>query len=304
MRGAGTDGPTNPQRLRKPRNHGFRAVRGFRGWGVAGVSGRRPRKPGRAPRMGGTIPIHVYYAGQDDPRKNTALRLQKAGKAQLFDDVKRAPKHAVLLNPFAKKALSREDLDDMRRHGLLALDCSWKQAEEAFPVLLGSTRSRALPFLVAANPINYGKPFVLSTAEAIGAALAIVGELRQARDVLSAVPFGELFLTVNKNPLDDYAQCDTSAQVVAAQMAYLGDEPEEDAEAKPAKPGKPSKPKPKVHRKDGRRGKKDDGEGESVSLAKNTKGGKEGGGWAHGSADADEGGGPGDHDEDDQDEDD
>ncbi len=215
------------------------------------MSGRRPREPGRAPRIGGTIDIHVYHAAQDDPRKNTALRLQKAGKARLFDDVRHAPKHAVLLNPFAKKALSREDLDDMRRHGLLALDCSWKQAEEAFPALLGSTRSRALPFLVAANPINYGRPFVLSTAEAIGAALAIVGEHRQARDVLSAVPFGELFLSLNKNPLEDYAKCETSAEVVAAQALYLDDESEGDAAA----------PKPtKVRRKDGRRGKPDDAE--------------------------------------------
>lgn len=216
------------------------------------MSGRRPRGPPRAPKIGGTIGIHVYHAAQDDPRKNTALRLQKAGKAHLFDDVRKAPKHAVLLNPFAKKALSREDLDDMRRHGLLALDCSWKQAEEAFPVLLGATRSRALPFLVAANPINYGKPFVLSTAEAIGAALAIVGEQRQARDVLSAVPFGDLFLTLNKNPLEDYAKCETSAEVVAAQLLYLDDDAEGESSPKAALP--------KVFRKDGRRGKPDDRE--------------------------------------------
>jgi pre-rRNA-processing protein TSR3 len=214
------------------------------------VSGRRPRAPGRAPRIGGTIGVHIYHAAQDDPKKNTALRLQKHGKALLFNDVKKAPKHAVLLNPFAKKALSREDLDDMRKNGLLALDCSWAQAEAAFPVLLGSTRSRALPFLVAANPINYGKPFVLSTAEALGAALFIVGETRQARDLLSALPFGELFLTLNKNPLEDYAKCETSGQVVAAQMAYL--EPGEEDE------GETHAPLPKVVRKDGRRGKKDD----------------------------------------------
>ena len=217
------------------------------------MSGRRPRGPPRPARIGGAIPVHVYHAAQDDPKKNTALRLQKHGKATLFDDVKRAPKHSVLLNPFAKKALSREDLDDMRRHGLLALDCSWAQAEEAFPVLLGSTRSRALPFLVAANPVNYGKPFVLSTAEAIGAALYIVGQERQARDVLSALPFGEMFLTVNKNPLEDYARCETSAQVVEAQMAYLGGDEDEGEQG-----GHAAARPPKIRRKDGRRGKADD----------------------------------------------
>ena len=167
----------------------------------------------------------VYHTGQDDPKKNTALRLARFGKARLVDRVDKCPQQAVLLNPFAKKALSREDLDAMRRNGLLALDCSWAQAEEAFPVLLGRTKSRALPFLVAANPVNWGKPLRLTTAEAIGAALYIVGEARLARDVLSAVPFGDSFLQLNKNPLEDYAKCATSEEVVKAQMAYLDDEP-------------------------------------------------------------------------------
>jgi pre-rRNA-processing protein TSR3 len=176
--------------------------------------------------MKGAIDVVVYHTGQDDPKRNTAIRLGRAGKARLVDQVGKCPEHAVLLNPFAKKAISREDLEDMRKNGLLALDCSWKQAEEAFPVLRGRTRSRALPFLVAANPVNYGKPFVLSTAEALGAALWIVGETRRARDLLKAVPFGQAFLEVNRLPLADYAACETSAQVVAAQRLYLGpDEP-------------------------------------------------------------------------------
>lgn len=235
--------------------------------------------------IGGTVPVHIYHTGQDDPRKNTALKLSRAGKAELFDDVRKSPRHAVLLNPFAKKALSREDLEDMRKNGLLALDCSWKQAEEAFPALLGSTRSRALPFLVAANPVNYGRPFVLSTAEAIGAALHIAGETRQARDVLSAVPFGPLFLELNKNPLEDYAKCATSAEVVAAQMTYLNEEEVSDApptdlkakrkggpnarygeggKASPANASKAKAPKHgKVRRKDGTRGKPLDADAET-----------------------------------------
>ncbi len=174
-------------------------------------------------RVGGAVPITIYYTAQDDPKKNTAVRLGKKGLARLVDDQKHLRDHMVLLNPFAKKAISKEDLPTMRKYGLLGLDCSWKQAEAMFPVLQGKVRSRALPFLVAASPAKFGTPFELSTAEAIAAALMIVGEERQARRIMSTVPWGPTFFEVNAEPFADYALCNTSAEIVEAQMAYLED---------------------------------------------------------------------------------
>ncbi len=173
--------------------------------------------------LAGAVDVVIYYTAQDDPRKNTALRLRKHGKARIVEDAKRIPRHAVLLNPFAKKAISAEDLPTMRRHGLVALDCSWAQADQTFKDLQGSVRSRALPFLVAGNPTKYGQPAELSTAEALAAALYIAGEKRQARRVLSALPFADSFWKLNQAPLDDYANCATSAEVVAVQADYLPD---------------------------------------------------------------------------------
>jgi pre-rRNA-processing protein TSR3 len=169
------------------------------------------------------VDIVIYYTAQDDRRKNTALRLRKHRKARIVTDVEAIPRHAVLLNPFAKKALSPEDLRTMRKNGLVALDCSWAHAEGLFPQLQGRVRSRALPFLVAGNPTKFGKPFVLSTAEALAAALHIAGEPRQARDLLAPLPFADSFWAVNRLPLEDYAACKTSGEVVQAQMAYLDD---------------------------------------------------------------------------------
>ena len=44
---------------------------------------------------------------------------------------------------------------------------------------------RALPFLVASNPVNYGKPFKLTSLEAFSAALFILGEVEYAKELLN-----------------------------------------------------------------------------------------------------------------------
>lgn len=188
--------------------------------------GRRSHGARPGSGLGGAVDIVIYHTAQDDPRKNTALRLQKHKQARLVQKPEQIPRHVVLLNPFAKKALSAEDLPQMRKAGLVALDCSWAHAEAMFPILSGRVRSRALPFLVAANPVNYGKPFRLTTAEAIGAALYIAGEQAQARRILGALSFGETFLELNRQPLAEYAACKTSQEVVEVQAGYLGDEEE------------------------------------------------------------------------------
>ncbi len=174
--------------------------------------------------MKGAIDVRVLYLAEDDPKKNTAMRLKKHNKVRIIEKPEQVPKHAVVLNPFAKKALSKEDLPAMRRAGLVAVDCSWRSAEYAFGQLLGRTKSRALPLLWAGNPTKWGKATELSTAEALAAALHIVGEERQAKSLLGALPFADQFWGLNAEPLADYAACSTSAEIVAAQAQYLDEE--------------------------------------------------------------------------------
>ena len=160
--------------------------------------------------------LHVRYEGDDDPQKCTARRLERFDLAQLHHSAASTPA-GVVLDPHAAQALSPAD----RREGdrLVALDCSWETAErEAFD-LRGA--HRALPFLVAANPVNFGNPFELTTVEALAAALVILGERDQAERILSKVRWGETFLELNAEPLGRYADCADSADVVAVQAEYL-----------------------------------------------------------------------------------
>lgn len=183
---------------------------------------------GDLPDLAGPARIAVLRLAQDDPKKCTAVRMGKFRLADVDDRPDALPDGAVLLDPTSDRAISQEDRERVLRRGLVALDCSWAQLEESFEVgeLRARTTPRALPLLWAANPVNWGRPFRLTTAEAVAAALFLLGEADQARTVLSKFNWGEQFWNLNAEPLEDYAACETSAEVVEAQMAYVEDEEE------------------------------------------------------------------------------
>jgi len=131
------------------------------------------------------------------------------------------PSHAILLDPFAEKSISQEDAGIAKHYGLVALDCSWKTAEQTFQSLEIRMTPRALPFLLAANPVNYGKPFQLSTLEAFAAALFILGEMAQATAILGIYTWGHRFLELNKEPLEEYRQARSSAEVIQIMTKYI-----------------------------------------------------------------------------------
>ena len=161
--------------------------------------------------------LHIRYAGDDDPEKCTARKLARFELATLHRSHSETP-YGVVLNPHAEQALSPADRP-AADGALVALDCSWESAGEARFSLAGD--HRALPYLVAANPVNFGRPMELTTVEALAAALHIFGEPEQAKDILSKFTWGETFLELNAEPLQRYADCADSGEVVAVQQEYL-----------------------------------------------------------------------------------
>lgn len=85
------------------------------------------------------------------------------------------PFRGIVLSPLGKKKLSPLDKDVVLSAGISVIDCSWAKIQELPAKQIRTGIHRLLPFLVAANSVNYGKPHKLSCAEAIAATLFIVG---------------------------------------------------------------------------------------------------------------------------------
>ncbi len=161
----------------------------------------------------------VYHARQCDPKKCSTLKLKRHNLVKVVYRTRNLPPGAVVLHPFTPKAFSPEDKVRLQKKGLAALDCSWVHAKTVFDATSKWT-PRCLPYLVAANPVNYGKPTKLSTVEALAAALYITGFNEQAKEILSKFKWGPQFITLNKQLLEDYARAKDSTEVVKMQNEF------------------------------------------------------------------------------------
>jgi pre-rRNA-processing protein TSR3 len=173
------------------------------------------------------IKLYVYDEGDCDPKKCTSRKMLKFQLAKELSNLRSAPYGVLVLDPFAPKAVSREDLDGAKAHGILVMDLSWENID-SFPKMRKDAVHRALPYMLAANPVNWGKPLRLTSAEAVAATLYILGEKEQAHDVLSKFNWGEQFILLNREPLERYSAAETSQEVVAIQWDYC-EKPEPDA---------------------------------------------------------------------------
>ena len=167
------------------------------------------------------IRLFIYHANEDDPKKCTAKKLSRFGFVKLETSIRKIPPGMILLNPFAEKSLSPEDLSIAKQNGILAVDCSWENAEKSFVCLGKKNHSRALPFLLAANPVNYGKPFKLTTLEAFAATLYILGDTKHASDLLKIYTWGQNFIVLNKQPLDEYKGAENSTEIIKIMKQYI-----------------------------------------------------------------------------------
>jgi pre-rRNA-processing protein TSR3 len=96
----------------------------------------------------------IYEFGQCDPKRCSGHKLVKSKKIESLS--LKANFNGIILSPNGKLTVSPADRDHILRFGIGLIDCSWNQIESFDFSKLPKKNNRLLPWLVAANTINYG----------------------------------------------------------------------------------------------------------------------------------------------------
>jgi pre-rRNA-processing protein TSR3 len=157
--------------------------------------------------------------GHCDPKRCSGKRLMHFG---LMRELSVGQKFAgVVVSPNAKTLVSPADKELLEQFGAAVVECSWVRVKEVPWGKIGGKCERLLPYLVAANSINYGRPWRLNCAEALAATFFICGHEDWAREILTHFSYGEPFLEINSQLLKRYAACANEEQVKKAEEVWL-----------------------------------------------------------------------------------
>ncbi|KAK3290752.1 uncharacterized protein B0H64DRAFT_412052 [Chaetomium fimeti] len=173
-------------------------------------------------RTGGSRPAFkaaCWDLGHCDPKRCSGKRLMRLG---LMRELHLGQRHAgVIITPNGKQTLSPADAPLLDQHGAAVVECSWARTKEVQWGKVGGKCERLLPYLVAANTVNYGKPWRLNCVEALAAAFAICGHLDWAAQVLKPFSYGEAFLEINSSLLKKYAACEDEAGMKRVEEEWM-----------------------------------------------------------------------------------
>ena len=154
-----------------------------------------------------------------DAKRCSGKRLMRLG---LMRELHVGQKHpGVVISPQAKTILSPADKAILEQYGAAVVEASWKRIEEVPFGKIGGPNPRLLPYLIAANPTNYGRPWRLNCVEALAACFFICGHKDWAEEILSTFSYGQAFLDINDTVLKRYAACKDEEGVKKAEEDWL-----------------------------------------------------------------------------------
>ncbi|KAF2738243.1 DUF367-domain-containing protein [Polyplosphaeria fusca] len=166
-----------------------------------------------------TFKAACWDLGHCDAKRCSGKRLIRLG---MMRELHVGQKFAgVVVSPKAKKILSAEDRELLEQYGAAVVEASWNRIDEVPFGRIGGKCERLLPYLVAANPTNYGRPWRLNCVEALAACFYICGHSDWAEEILASFSYGEAFLDINSSLLKRYAACKDEEEIKRAEEVWL-----------------------------------------------------------------------------------
>ncbi|KAE9978408.1 hypothetical protein EG328_001489 [Venturia inaequalis] len=157
--------------------------------------------------------------GHCDPKRCSGKKLIRLGLMRELHIGQRFP--GVVITPNGKTVVSKADKELIEQFGAAVVEASWNRIDEVPFGRIGGKCERLLPYLVAANQTNYGKPYRLNCVEALASAFFICGHPEWAEAILEPFSYGESFLEINEECLGKYMACETAEEVKQAEEDYL-----------------------------------------------------------------------------------
>ncbi|KAK0725311.1 hypothetical protein B0H67DRAFT_127320 [Lasiosphaeris hirsuta] len=216
--------PRNP---RAPKNDGDNGENGdgstpgnsFPGSGSAPVASNSSSSSSNARRTAPALKAACWDLGHCDPKRCSGKKLMRLG---LMRELHLGQRHAgVIITPNGRQTVSPADAALLDLHGAAVVECSWARTKEVQWNKVGGKCERLLPYLVAANSVNYGKPWRLNCVEALAAAFYICGKADWAKEVLAPFSYGQAFLDINSSLLKKYAASEDEAGVKRVEAEWM-----------------------------------------------------------------------------------
>ena len=154
-----------------------------------------------------------------DPKRCSGKKLARQGFVKTLKVGQKFK--GVVVTPNGKVPVSPADTEVCLANGVSVVECSWARVAEVPFSKIGGRCERLLPYLVAANPVNYGKPWRLNCVEAIAACLVITGQEAYARSIMEPFGWGESFFDINAELLAIYSRCRDAAEITRRQDEWL-----------------------------------------------------------------------------------